>query len=78
MITLDNHAARFDLRMIDNFVDGVNSAHRNPLGQQDCFPLLVRLGQKDFLEGVNEFLAMLIAGWVRGKARIVRHRLQAP
>ena len=78
MLALDQGAARDDLRMIDDAIDGVDRADRNAPAHQDRFPLLVRLGEKHLLQRVDERLAVRDARGVGRVARIGRRARRSP
>src|SRR5262245_3898352 len=73
MLSLDNHPPCLYLRMVDHLINRVDRTHWDALCEQENFPFLIGLGQKNFLEFCNEGVAVLDPGSVCGITRIIQH-----
>src|SRR2546430_8929829 len=76
VLALDNHPTRFDLRVLDDLIDGIDRPHRDAMLEQQFLPLLVGPGQEHLLEPGDEISPMLHTDGVGGETGIVHHRFK--
>src|SRR5262245_52408018 len=77
VLALDDHSTSFDLRVLNDLIDGVDRPYRDAMREQQFLPLLVGPGQEYLFEPSDELSPILNSSGVGGEAGIVHHRFKA-